>query len=201
VFSIWDFVTDFGDSAVTVPLSLLVLVFLWVAGERGHRRVAVAWVVAIGAAAVAISALKLVFGACETALTTTVHIVSPSGHTAMSTAVYGSLALLIGGQFPTRCRRGLALAAAILVVAIGWSRVVLHDHSRAEMLIGFLVGAGALALFRAMLGRETGPPLPLKWLLLCGAVVIAVMHGTRWMIEPAMHRLAWDFRLALPWCR
>jgi hypothetical protein len=31
--------------------------------------------------------------------------------------------------------------------------------------------------------------------------VIAVMHGTRWMIEPAMHRLAWDFRLALPWCR
>jgi len=27
------------------------------------------------------------------------------------------------------------------------------------------------------------------------------MHGRRWMIEPAMHRLAWDFRLALPWCQ
>jgi membrane-associated phospholipid phosphatase len=197
VFSIWDFVTDFGDSAVTVPLSLLVLAFLWGAGQR---RVALAWIVAIGAAAMGIGVLKLVFGACGTAITTA-DIVSPSGHTAMSTAVYGSFAWLISGRFPARCRPLLALAAAILIVAIGWSRVVLHDHSRAEMLVGFLVGAGALALFRAMLGRDAAPPLPLKWLLLCGAVVIAVMHGTRWMVEPVVHRLAWDFRLALPWCR
>jgi membrane-associated phospholipid phosphatase len=193
----WNFVTDFGDSAITVPLSLLVLAFL---GMAGQRRVVLAWVVAIGAAAVVIGALKLVFGACGSVITSA-HIVSPSGHTAMSTAVYGSLALLIGGRFSPRYRRALALAAAIVIVGIGWSRVVLHDHSRAEILVGFLVGAGALALFRAMLGRDAAPPLPLKWLLLCGVVLIAVMHGTRWMVEPVVHRMAWDFRLALPWCR
>ena len=173
------------------------LVSLWVAGQR---RVAVAWVVAIGAAAVAIGVLKLVFGACGSMITTA-HIVSPSGHTAMSTAVYGALALLIGGRFPPSYRRGLALAAAIVIVGIGWSRVMLHDHSRAEILVGFLVGAGALALFRAMLGPDAVAPLPLKWLLLCGAVLIAVMHGTRWMVEPVVHRLAGDFRFVFPWCR
>jgi membrane-associated phospholipid phosphatase len=197
VFSIWDFVTDFGDSAVILPLSALVLGFLWTVGQR---RVAIAWVVGIGAAAAVIAAFKLVFGACGSAIAIA-HIASPSGHTAMSTAVYGSLAVLIGGRFPPRCRSVLALAAAIVIVAIGWSRVVLHDHSRAEILVGFLVGVGALLLFRALLGRDAAPPLPLKWLLLCGAVLVAVMHGTRWMVEPAIHRLAWDFRLVLPWCR
>jgi len=197
LMSIWDFVTDFGDSAVTLPLSLLVLVFLLAAKQR---RVALAWVVAIGAAAVVIGVLKLVFGACGSVITSA-HIVSPSGHTAMSTVVYGALVLLIGARFAPRYRRALALAAAIVIVGIGWSRVVLHDHSRAEILVGFLVGAGALALFRAMLGRDAAPPLPLKWLLLCGVALIAVMHGTRWMVEPVVHRMAWDFRLALPWCR
>jgi hypothetical protein len=31
--------------------------------------------------------------------------------------------------------------------------------------------------------------------------VIALMHGTRWAIEPSLHRLASGFRLILPWCR
>lgn len=195
--AIWNFVTDFGDSAVTVPLALLTLIFMISAGQR---RLAFGWVLAIGGCAIAIGALKLVFGACGPWLTTAA-IVSPSGHTAMSTAVYGSLALLVAARLSPHHRVLLMIATGIAIVGIAASRVALHDHTPAEIAVGFIVGAGAVAVFRTMLGCLEAPALPLKWLLLGGAAIVAAMHGRRWMIEPAMHRLAWDFRLALPWCQ
>jgi membrane-associated phospholipid phosphatase len=197
VLPVWTFVTDFGDSAVTTPLALLIAALLWVVGAR---RIALGWVLAIGGCAITIGALKLLFGACGIALSFA-HIISPSGHTAMSTAVYGSLALLIGARLPPRSRPFLYTAAAVAIVGIALSRVVLHEHSRAEIAVGFVVGGAAVAGFRAALRRHVVPVSPLGWLLLCGGVLVAVMHGTRWMIEPAVHRLAWDFRLDLPWCR
>jgi membrane-associated phospholipid phosphatase len=194
---VWNFITDFGDSAVTLPLALLVLIFLFAAGSR---RLALAWMLAIGSCGAVIGALKILFGACGHELTF-VHLTSPSGHTAMSTAVYGSLALLIGARLPLGQRRTILAATAIVIVGIAVSRVALHDHSRSEIALGFAVGVGAAALFRAALRRYAAPALPLGWLLIGGGVLVAVMHGTRWLIEPAVHRLALDFRLDLPFCR
>jgi len=194
---VWNFITDFGDSAVTAPLALLVSAFLFFAG---HRRLAFGWVLGIGGCAVVIGVLKIVFGACGHELTG-IQLISPSGHTAMSTAVYGSLTLLIVVRLPSSQRRILGVAAALAIIGIALSRVALHDHSSSEIVLGFLVGAGAVAVFHAMLSRAAAPALPLGWLLLSGGVLVAVLHGTRWMIEPAVHRLAWDFRLSLPFCR
>ena len=194
--SAWNFVTDFGDSAVTVPLALLVLVSLV---ARGQRRLACGWGLAVGGCAATMGALKLLFGACGGMLAS--NIVSPSGHTAMSAGVYGALALLVGVGQPSWRRKALYLIVAACIAAIGWSRVVLHDHTPAEVAIGLAVGSAAVLLFRAMLGQQDAPVLPLKWLAVCGAALVVVMHGTRWMVEPAVHRLAWDFRLILPWCR
>jgi membrane-associated phospholipid phosphatase len=194
--AIWNFVTDFGDSAVTVPLTLLTLIILLAAGQR---RLALFWILAIGGCAVTIGTLKLIFGACGPPIAIG-HIVSPSGHTAMSTAVFGSLALLVGEPLPVRQRRGIMIATAIGIAAIAVSRVALHEHDPAEVVIGLVVGAGAVMFFRTVIGRRALPALPFGWLLLCGAAVIAAMHGTRWMVEPTVHRLAWDFRFALPWC-
>jgi membrane-associated phospholipid phosphatase len=195
--TLWNFVTDFGNSAITVPLALLTLAFL---GTAGQRRLALGWVLAIGGCAVAIGVLKLVFGACGAQLALA-DIMSPSGHTAMSTAVYGSLALLVGAPLAPGRRRALYAASAVAIVAIAVSRVALHDHTYAEIALGFAVGAVAVAVFRTALARHQAPAPPLKWLLLCGAALVALLHGTRWMVEPAVHRLAWDFRLALPFCR
>lgn len=195
--TIWNFVTDFGDSAVTVPLALLVLMFL-LAG--GHLRAAFGWALAIGGCAAGIAVLKLAFGACGHEITF-VHLISPSGHTAMSTGIYGSLALLVGARLPAPQRRTVLIAPAIVVVGIAVSRVELHDHSRSEVAVGFLVGVAAIAVFRAILKPPETPALPLGWLLLSGGIVVAVLHGSRWMIEPTMHRLALDFRVDLPFCR
>jgi membrane-associated phospholipid phosphatase len=196
--AIWSFVTDFGDSAVTVPLALLVLVFLTAAG---WHRLALGWALTIGGCAVGIAMLKLIFVACGSPLPIA-SIVSPSGHTAMSAAVYGSLALLIGARLAPRGRATLIVVAWLAIIGIALSRVALHEHTIAEVLVGLIVGAGAIMISRAILGREKPPPtLPLGWLMFAGIAVIAIMHGTRWAIEPRLHRLAADFRLALPWCR
>jgi len=195
--AIWGFVTDFGDSAVTVPLALLTLVFLVAAGQR---RLALGWALTIGGCAVSIGALKLLFGACGPLLTSG-QIVSPSGHTAMSAAVYGSLALLVGARLSPHWCRAIVFATWVAIIGIAMSRVVLHDHTQAEIAVGLVVGAGSVMIFRALLGQLRPPALPLRWLLLVGAGLIAVMHGTRWIIEPTLHRLAWDFRFVLQWCR
>ena len=195
--TVWNFVTDFGDSAVTAPLALLVLGFLVAAGAR---RVALGWLLAIGGCAAASGALKLVFGACGSH-GAMADIVSPSGHTAMSTVVYGALTLLIGARVTQPWRFALYLAVAIAILAIAFSRLALHNHTAAEVTVGFVVGAVAVMAFRAIIAHQPAPSVPLGWLLLCGGGLVALLHGTRWMIEPTVHRLAWDFRLVLPWCR
>jgi len=195
--TVWVFITDCGDSAVTVPLALLVLIFLVVSRQQ---RVACAWVLTVGGAAIVIAALKLAFGACGTAIAGS-HIVSPSGHTAMSTAVYGALALLSGSRLPAGRRYAVYAAAGAAIVGIALSRVVLHEHNFAEIVVGWIVGAGAVAAFAMALGRQQAPPLPLGWMALCGVILVALLHGTRWHVEPAVRHVAWLFRLALPFCR
>jgi membrane-associated phospholipid phosphatase len=194
--SIWVFVTDCGDGAVTLPLALLTLVFL-VASRQ--RRLALVWALTVGGCAAAIGVLKLFFGACG-ALLTIMQIHSPSGHTAMSTAIYGSLSLLIGASLPPRPRRAVWCSAALLIAAIASSRLVLHEHVLPEIEIGLVVGLAAIVGFNAMLRRWRAPLLPIGWLGVGGIAIVAVMHGTRWMVEPAVHDLSVLFRLILPWC-
>ena len=171
--AIWVFVTDSGDSAVTVPLALLTLAFL-IAGR--HPRIAFGWTLAIGGCALAIGVLKLAFGACGERIPLG-HIVSPSGHTAMSTAIYGSLALLVGAGLQPSRRIAVCAVAAVAITGIALSRLVLHEHNLPEIVLGGVVGVGAVAFFGAALRRETSPAIQVKWLLLCGAVLIAAMHG------------------------
>lgn len=195
--TVWVFITDCGDSAVTLPLALLVSIFLFVVGQRS---LGCAWILAIGGGALVIGMLKLVFGACGQDIAGG-HIVSPSGHTAMSTAVYGSLAMLAGSRFPARQRAIIYAIAAAGIIGIALSRVVLHEHNFPEIVVGWLVGVVAVAVFAVILGRREVPALPLGWLFLFGVILVAVLHGTRWQIEPAVRHLAEIFRLALPYCR
>jgi undecaprenyl-diphosphatase len=197
VHRLWLLVTDCGDAAVTLPVAALVFVVLLAARER---RIALHWLLTVAGCGAAIGALKLIFGACTLRLGV-LGIISPSGHTAMSAAVYLSLALLVGARLPGRRRYMVLGAAALLVAAIAVSRVWLRYHDTPETILGLAVGLGAAACFRAALRRQPPPALPVLWLSLGGLAVVAVMHGTRANIEPHMRDMAGFFRLALPWCR
>jgi membrane-associated phospholipid phosphatase len=193
---IWRFLTDFGDSAITAPVSLLTFVYLIIIGRK---RLAIGWGIAILGCASAIGVLKILFAPCGQRLAF-VALASPSGHAAMTTVVYGSLTMLIGSSLPRPFRMTLDLAAALLIAAIGVSRLVLGAHDVAEVIVGLVVGLAALAGFRRILLAQGAVVLPVGWLAGTAVVVIAVFHGTRWPTERVVQALTALFHFVTPWC-
>ena len=64
----------------------------------------------------------------------------PSGHSMMSVTFYGILAVLLWRHIPNRTGRNLlVLVAALLVVAVGTSRIYLGVHYPSDVLGGYLV--------------------------------------------------------------
>lgn len=192
-----NFITDFGDSAVTVPLAGLTALAL-AAGRQW--RLALAWCLAVGATAAAIAGLKIALDACAWRFTVP-GLHNPSGHAAMSAMVYGGLALLVGGR-RRWLRLALGLGATAAVAAIAASRIVLHAHSPLEAGVGLAIGAAVWTGFRTAAAGERPPPTPAHWLAAAAVLVIALAHGARWHTEQAIHALAGLalVRLLLPWC-
>jgi hypothetical protein len=90
------FLTNLGDSAVTVPLAVSTCCFL--VAER-QLRLSFVWSFAILGCAGVVGLLKLLLTA-RGPRSTFAGMLSPSGHTAMSTAIYGSLSLEIARSSP-----------------------------------------------------------------------------------------------------
>ncbi|MEU4241343.1 phosphatase PAP2 family protein [Actinoplanes sp. NPDC026619] len=89
----------------------------------------------------------------------------PSGHTLGSTVVYGSLTLVLLSLAAGRWKKALIGIAAVLIVAIGLSRIALGVHFLSDVLGGWLLGlawisitAYAFRVWRREAGHET-PPL------------------------------------------
>ena len=71
----------------------------------------------------------------------------PSGHALVSLAVYGSIALVLARHMSTRARRAFLLGmTALLVVAIGFSRLYLGVHFLSDVLAGYAAGVAWLAI-------------------------------------------------------
>lgn len=72
----------------------------------------------------------------------------PSGHALMSLAVFGYLAVVIG-------RAWSLVGAVVLVLAVGFSRLVLSVHWPSDILGGWLLGASWLCVLLALRARLT----------------------------------------------
>jgi undecaprenyl-diphosphatase len=71
----------------------------------------------------------------------------PSGHALVSLAVYGSIALVLARRLSRRHDRIILFAAtALLILAIGFSRLYLGVHFLSDVLAGFAAGVAWLAL-------------------------------------------------------
>jgi undecaprenyl-diphosphatase len=83
----------------------------------------------------------------------------PSGHALVSLAVYGALALVVARHLTSRRAAAAVLAAAaVWVLAIGFSRLYLGVHFLSDVLAGYAAGAAWLALLYASIevrGRYT----------------------------------------------
>ncbi|MDN5860941.1 MAG: phosphatase PAP2 family protein [Pseudonocardia sp.] len=85
----------------------------------------------------------------------------PSGHALGSLVVYGVLLLVVLPVLGRRARRLVTVAVAVLVLAIGFTRLALGVHFLTDVLAGWLLGLGWLTVttvaFRAW-RRDAGLP-------------------------------------------
>ena len=184
-----EFLTDFADQAVILPVGAAVLLgCLGVGWVRG----ALAWSACVAGVLAAVLALKLVGLSCGALLGwSRVGVASPSGHTASACVVYGGLAALLA----PRSRAGALAAAALalgVAVLVGGTRLELRVHTPGEVLLGALAGLSGAAALRYL----AGPPPPRAarpWLLAAAFAAMLACHGRRLEAEAELRRLAFGF--------
>jgi membrane-associated phospholipid phosphatase len=178
------FLSDFADQSLVLPMVALIGLWLWVAEPW---RTVVAWMLCCGFVLGTMFLLKMILpctslvGALRT----------PSGHTASATLVAGGIFVLLAG--PHRRWRAAAVLGGIAVgAAIGATRLALGVHTPAEVLTGGVVGAVGIGLFaQADMPR---PRLPPVLLIAAFAVVALLLHGTRLHAEEWINSISCRFR-------
>jgi membrane-associated phospholipid phosphatase len=186
----WVSITDFGDSAVGLSLAAFVLLALLAVGWSHGAR---AWVLSIAGCGVVIALSKVIFkaasGGCGQ-IVQAVPVFSPSGHAALSTVVYGGLAVLGGRQMSTIARILIGALTVIWIGLIATSRVAVQAHTPIEVFAGLTVGVGGVALMIHMLDRSAGPPVLAPQLMAASACALVLMYGSHWQIEASLRAVA-----------
>lgn len=175
-------ITDFGDLAVLLPLAAVVTV--WLIAVR-QRRAAMWWVAAVGLCMGSTAVLKVYFYVCPPLP----DLHNPSGHTSLSTLVYGALTLAIATVVQGWRRIAIGVSGAGFIAAIGISRVLIHDHSRLEVVVGSVIGVGALAFFaRQFWPRRPHEPQLQPMLIACIAIMV-MLNGQELRAEAIFHAI------------
>lgn len=167
------FLTDFGDQAMILPLAAI---FACAWGATGWRRGTWSWCLVVPATLGAVLLAKLSVIACGAYLPPW-RLHSPSGHTASAALVYGGALGLLAPP-PVR-RLVVALAPVLVAVVVGATRVGLREHTLADAIAGGIIGvAGAWVLAAAAGPRPRLRPAAL-WVLAAAMLAIILFHGTR----------------------
>ena len=180
------FVTDFGDQAVLLPLAAgVALVF----ALAGWRRGAIGWAAAVTGTLALMLVLKLGFLACGHILAGD-HLRSPSGHTAAGAAIYGGLLAVVARRATGHNRWTLACALSVALV-IGGSRLALGVHTGLEIAVGGAVGVcGALAA--GLFAGAPPPRLRISRISAMAVFVLLLLHGVHMPAEAAIRSAALD---------
>lgn len=186
------FLTDFADQAVILPLIACVAAVLWLSG---WRRGTLVWFGGTFATLGIMVVLKLTFRACGEEMFNGT-IASPSGHTAVAGAVYGSILAFISSRLGGRDTSRLALILVVIVV-IGISRVLLKAHNIPEVCLGGAIGFIAA---QAMLLVAGDPPNDRLFTFSYWPLIALplLLHGVHLRAERGIDGLAvyaWPFSL------
>ena len=176
--------TNVGNSAITLPIGAVVLVWLAIWGDR---RNALLWLAALFLCAGVTAALKIYFKACPAP---GIDLDSPSGHTSMSLYVYGGVTLVTAVQYRQWPRQTVLALGALLVLAIAASRAVLEFHTITEVIVGFVIGIAALALFWLFYRHHRPVAMPAWPLWVVALVPIVFLSGHSLSAEGLLGRIA-----------
>ena len=133
-------ITQLGSVVVVTAAALLLTWWLWRRGARAFWQPALT----AGVAVVASELLKVLLHRPRPDLVEALLGVRsysyPSGHSFASAAFYGAAAVTVAQQIAPRWRRPLRVAAVLIIVLVGLSRVYLGVHYPSDVLGGFALG-------------------------------------------------------------
>jgi membrane-associated phospholipid phosphatase len=176
-------ITDCGDLAILLPVACILT--LWAALTR-TQAVFTWWLVALAVCAGGTGILKIYFFACPPL--SDLH--SPSGHTSLSTLVYGTLTLAVASSVQDWRRWLAAIAGSVFIVAIAVSRIIVQAHSIPEVLLGSIIGLIALSLFVAAYLRNRPTKPYLAPLVTVSVMLVVLLNGHELRAEEFLHHIA-----------
>ena len=162
-------ITALGSATVVNVVMLITVALLW---QTGHRKSLSVLVIGAAGGAVLNAILKAFFHRPRPMIVkwvTQVHSTSfPSGHAMESLIVYGAIAYVIARLQPTsRARYVIWTGAAVIIVAIGTSRMYLGVHYPSDVVAGYCAGlawltflAGCMTAMRFFAHRRMDSPNP-----------------------------------------
>jgi len=176
-------ITDCGDLAILLPVACVLT--LWAALIR-KQAIFKWWLVALALCIGGTGILKIYFFACPPL--SDLH--SPSGHTSLSTLVYGTLTLAAARTMQDWRRWLVVIAGAMFIVAIALSRIVVHAHSIPEVLLGSALGLVALSVLVAAYLRDTPTKIYLAPLVTISVMLVVLLNGHELRAEEFLHHIA-----------
>jgi membrane protein DedA with SNARE-associated domain len=189
-------VSDLGSAVVLLAVALVTALWLLL---RGCRRTLVAWVGAVGVAALLAGLLALSLG--RELQAASAQLAWSSGNVTLGTSVLGFLAFLIARRAPPRSQALVAAVAASTVVLVAVSTLVLGTQRLSQVLAGISLGLAWVSFCALVVtARQVDEPLQpgrLALLVVATAVVATLAwHGGQ---GSAGERLALARPAPTPW--
>jgi membrane-associated phospholipid phosphatase len=176
-------ITDCGDLAILLPIACVLTVWAALVGARGIFKW---WLAALAICVGGTGLLKIYFFACPPLA----NLHSPSGHSSLSTLVYGTLTLAVASSMQDWRRWLAVIAGALLVFAIAVSRIVVHAHSIPEVILGSILGLVALSLVVTAYLREAPTKTYLAPLVTVSVMLAILLNGHELRAEELLHHMA-----------
>lgn len=154
MLAVFLWITALGATPAIAAVCLTATLLLW--SQRLLRPVGGLWVTYVGAE-VTTWVLKYLVGRVrpEFLEVATAHSPSfPSGHSTSAMAIYGFLGAFLADRLPGG-RATAPLCAALLILAVGFSRIFLSLHYASDVFGGYLVGTFWLVAGTAVTRRQT----------------------------------------------
>ncbi|MFT4256226.1 MAG: phosphatase PAP2 family protein [Pseudoxanthomonas sp.] len=181
-----------GDALLVGPAVLLAVVLLSLQ-DRAAMRPALAWLACFAAACALVAASKIAFYGWGIGVRAW-NLTCFSGHTVLA---LGAWPVLLALLVPPRHRRGraaMAVAGIALGLLVGASRVALHAHPPAEVLVGVVPGGLAAAV--GLHGLRRRDLAAGKALLLGAGLALLLAWGSQRLL-PRLPTEQWFQRVAV----
>jgi len=165
----WHLLSSFGNSAITIPITLIVAIWLLASREW---RTSLVWCVLFGFSMVLVLITKIAFVGWGIGIES-LDFTGISGHATRAAMVFPVLFYFGLQRAPRKVNSFGVILGMVLAVLISISRVMVNAHSGSEVLAGWLLGTGMALIFFQIIKTHV-ILISRRWLLACSFFLLFI---------------------------